>query len=67
MSKQLIRYVDSVFGACLRVGSVEQIRNSIGRENVHSVRNATDEDVAWVRCMGGKIPDGRIAKQGETA
>lgn len=38
---------------------------STGADNVADVRAATQDDVDWVRSMGGRVPKGRIMKGGE--
>ena len=65
MSKRTLKYVKTSFGCAIRVGSDRDILNDIGRSNVDSIRLATEADVAWVRGMGGRIPDGVIAKAKE--
>jgi hypothetical protein len=36
--------------------AVKQALEDEGRSNVRSVEDATDEDIAWVRAMGGYVP-----------
>lgn len=37
-------------------GAREQFNRECGSDNVRTVRVATEQDVAWVRGMGGYIP-----------
>ncbi len=62
-AKPIIRYIELWCGRCgLSNSSVASIYSEQGRANVRSVRNATEQEVAWVRGMGGYVPEGRIAK-----
>ncbi len=62
MSKAILKYVSTDFGCTIRTGSVSQIRSRIGTDNVREIRLATEKDVAYVKHMGGFVPDGRISK-----
>lgn len=64
MAKPIIQYVERFGGGCgLKTGSRRQIEREMGTDNVRLIRNATEEDVSWVRAMGGYVPDGRIVKE----
>jgi hypothetical protein len=62
--KRVIRYFEFYGSGCgLSTDMPTQIVRRYGTANVRLIRNATEKDVAWVRGMGGAVPDGRIAKE----
>ena len=62
MSKRIIRYIALWGSGCgLSTDTPAQIMREHGTSNVKHIRNATQEDIDWVRCMGGRVPEGRIA------
>ena len=62
MAKPIIKYVSLRHGCKLSCDTPDQILRSEGSNNVEYVRNATSEEVAWIKAMGGNVPDGRIAE-----
>jgi hypothetical protein len=60
--KPALKYVSTDFGCSIRIGPDSQIIREIGTAHIKGIRFATEKDVAWVRGMGGRVPDGRIAK-----
>lgn len=65
MSKKIIKYISLKSGCGLSTKSPEQILREEGSNNVEFVRNATADEVDWIRAMGGYVPEGRIASKGE--
>lgn len=66
MSKPIIKYVELYGTGCgLSADSPSAIIRREGTGNVKAIRNATQNDVSWVRGMGGYVPDGRIAKRSD--
>ena len=58
-----IQYVSLWSGQCgLSNDTPAQILRREGSANVKHIHLATEKDVAWIRGMGGKVPDGRIAE-----
>ncbi len=56
-SKQI--YYAEVFGkgCCLTTETKAQLIKREGTENVERFRPATKQDIAWVKAMGGYVPD----------
>ena len=55
-------YVETSQGCCIKAGSsLEEARKSalreVGTDNFESIRKATKEDITWVKCMGGYVPE----------
>ena len=63
MSRKIIKRVLAYGLVGLSTDTKREILREHGRGNVQSVRNATQEDVDWVRGMGGYVPDGIVAKE----
>lgn len=56
-----IYYADTDRGCALRTAETltaarRQINREVGSDNVGAVRPATENDIAWVRGMGGYVP-----------
>lgn len=65
--KQL-NYISLYNGRCgLTTDTPAQVLRREGTGNVRLVRPATAKDVAWIRGMGGNVPQGRIAVIKEAA
>lgn len=48
-------------GVGLFTGTDAQIKRRLGTENVERIRPAKAKDIAYVKAMGGFVPDGRAA------
>lgn len=60
-------YISTSWGCGIRAARTLQsaeknAREEVGRGNVKEVRFATEVDVAQVRYMGGRIPDGKVRR-----
>lgn len=61
MAKKLY-YASTGCGACIRLAededdAYEKVLREVGTANgVNDVREATEQDIAWVRGMGGYVP-----------
>lgn len=63
---RLLKYVGLNSGYCTLTTETErQVLNRLGTDNVSEFRDATWQDIADVRSMGGRVPEGRIAKAKE--
>lgn len=62
--KPIIQYIDlHGLGCALSADTPSQILRREGYANVRSIRPATSKDVAWVKAMGGYVPDGCTADE----
>jgi hypothetical protein len=62
--KPIINYISLVGGRCgLTTESKREVLARCGSENVVATEPATQEQVDWIRAMGGKVPDGRVVKR----
>lgn len=60
-------YVELEWGCGLRAAAnqAKAKRDALeeeGSRNFKSIRLATQEDVAWIKGMGGIVPEGRVVK-----
>lgn len=56
-----LMYISTAYGCAIRRGTRErvmrQMAREIGTDNVREIRPANDDDIAWVRGMGGHVPE----------
>ena len=64
MDKPIINCVTLTNGRCgLTTETKAEALRRIGTDNVRSFEPATEEQVAWIRGMGGRVPtNGRIKR-----
>jgi len=59
-----IRYIKLFGGRCgLTTDTKREVLRREGESNVLDVRPATQQEVDWVRAMGGRVPEGKVRRE----